>query len=73
MKIKELKNKPIAELKNLLLEKQESLRVMRFKVAQRQLKKVHEIKVVKRDIAQILTLLNNQQINSSKDKKEHKK
>jgi large subunit ribosomal protein L29 len=58
MQIKELRNKPIAELQNLLAEKREALRAMRFKVSQRQLKKVREIKLVKKDIARILTLIN---------------
>ena len=59
MEFKELKSKSPSELKSLLAEKREHLRVMRFKVAQRQLKKVHEIKQVKHDIAKIMTILNN--------------
>lgn len=58
MQIKELRNKSIAELQNLLTEKREALRAMRFKVSQRQLKKVHEIKLAKKEIARILTLIN---------------
>ncbi len=57
MKIKELRVKNETELKRLLVETQEKVRVMRFKVAQRQLKKVHEVKNVKRDIARILLVL----------------
>ena len=57
MKIKELQVKNEIELKRLLVDTQEKLRVMRFKVAQRQLKKVHEIKNVKRDVARILSVL----------------
>ena len=57
MKIKELRVKNETELKRLLVETQEKVRVMRFKVAQRQLKKVHEVKNVKRDIGRILLVL----------------
>ncbi len=57
MKIKELKLKSDNELKTLLAESREKLREMRFKVAQRQLKKVNEIKTIKKLIAQILTIL----------------
>ncbi len=57
MKIKELQSKSENELQKLLLEKRETLRAIRFKVAQRQLKKIHDIKITKKDIARILTLL----------------
>ncbi|NMC51452.1 50S ribosomal protein L29 [Candidatus Kuenenbacteria bacterium] len=60
MTIQELKTKSDAELKKLLGEKKESLRVMRFKVAQRQLKKVHEVKTAKQEIARIMTFINKQ-------------
>jgi large subunit ribosomal protein L29 len=61
MTIKELRAKPINELQALLNEKRESLRAMRFKVAQRQLKKVHDVKNTRRDIARILTILKEKQ------------
>lgn len=54
---KELKVKPIKELELLLAEKREELRALRFKVAQRQLKNVSQVKYVKQDIARVLTLL----------------
>ncbi|NCP17084.1 50S ribosomal protein L29 [Candidatus Kuenenbacteria bacterium CG_4_9_14_3_um_filter_39_14] len=57
MKAKELRVKTITELKTLLSERREALRNMRFKVAQRQLKKVHDLKAAKRDIARILTII----------------
>lgn len=57
MKIKELKLKSDNELQTLLTESREKWREMRFKVAQRQLKKVRDIRKVKQTIAQILTLL----------------
>jgi len=57
MKNKELKVKNEKQLIDLLAELRNKFMEMRFKVAQRQLKKVHEIKTVKRDIARILTIL----------------
>jgi len=57
MKIKELRQKSDVELKRMLPELREKLRDMRFKAAQRQLKKVREIRQTKRMIARILTLL----------------
>ncbi|MBU4360769.1 50S ribosomal protein L29 [Candidatus Parcubacteria bacterium] len=57
MKIKELKLKSDNELKTMLNESREKLREMRFKVAQRQLKKVSDIWTTKKLIAQILTIL----------------
>lgn len=53
----DLKNKTAAELKTILLELRSKIQAMRFKVAQRQLKKVHEIKAVKKQIARVLTYL----------------
>lgn len=57
MDFKELKNKSDNELKNILTEEREKLTEMRFKVAQRQLKKVSNIRNAKKTIARILTLL----------------
>lgn len=57
MPYKELKNQSVVELKETLSGKKDLLRTMRFKVAQRQLKKVHEIKNAKKDIARLLTHL----------------
>lgn len=57
MKVKDLKNKKIKDLKVMLEEKREEERVMRFKVSQRQLKKVHELERVKRDIARLKTVI----------------
>lgn len=68
MQIKELRNKSINELQNLLAEKREALRAMRFKVSQRQLKKVHEIKLVRKDIARILTLINQKRLSEQSSK-----
>lgn len=58
MKINELKQKSEAELKKLLQESREKLRELKFKIASKQLKKVREVRSVKKLIAKILTLLN---------------
>jgi len=64
MSIQELKTQSTDELKKTLDEKRDALRVMSFKVAQRQLKKVHEVKKTKREIARVLTFSN--QLKSNK-------
>jgi ribosomal protein L29 len=57
MKIKELKIKSENELKTLLKGEQEKLRELNFKVAQRQLKNVRELRFAKKNIARVSTLL----------------
>ena len=69
MTIKELRVKPVNDLQALLAEKRENLRAMRFKVAQRQLKKVHDIKNTRHDIAKILTVLGEKSKLSNKSDK----
>tara|TARA_Y100000031_G_C8173229_1_gene362802 strand:- start:113 stop:307 length:195 start_codon:yes stop_codon:yes gene_type:complete len=49
----ELENKTIKELKDLLAQKKDALRQLRFKVREGQLKTVHTIKLVRTEIAQI--------------------
>lgn len=58
MKIKELKEKNVAELKKLLAEKEENVRKFRFESATKQMKGTRQIRSEKRDIARILTLIN---------------
>lgn len=58
MKTKELRQKTENEMKVLLHESRDKIREMRFKVAQRQLKKVSDVKKEKKTTAQVLTLLN---------------
>ncbi len=57
MKTKEIRKKSEKELTKLLNESQDKLRDMRFKVAQRQLKKVSDVSVIKKDVSKILTIL----------------
>lgn len=58
MEIKELLSKSVAELNQLLTEKKDKLRDLRFKDSNKQLKNVREIRVLKADLARIMTLLN---------------
>ena len=61
MKIKELREKSEKELKKLLASSREKLRDLRFKVSQRQLKNIREVRLVKRNIAKILTIIKEKQ------------
>lgn len=57
MKFKELKLKSAAELKKLLEETREKTRDLRFKLANRKLKNLSEVKKTRILVARILTLL----------------
>jgi len=61
MKIKELKNKPEAELERMLKEEREHLRNLKFDLASKKLKKVREVREVKKTIARVMTLLKEKQ------------
>jgi large subunit ribosomal protein L29 len=58
MEFKEIKAKSRIELQKMLAEARESLRQLRFKNANGQLKAVRDIRVAKKDAARILTVLN---------------
>lgn len=60
MDILEIKNKSKKDLQDLLAEKQDKLREFRFQSNEAQLKNVRSIREIKRNIAQILTLINHQ-------------
>ncbi|OIO08603.1 50S ribosomal protein L29 [Candidatus Falkowbacteria bacterium CG_4_9_14_3_um_filter_36_9] len=69
MEHKELKKKTKSQLQLLLSESREKLRNFRFKAASNQLKNVQEIKIVKKIISRILTILNDKKdINKEKIK-----
>ncbi|KKR10213.1 MAG: 50S ribosomal protein L29 [Parcubacteria group bacterium GW2011_GWA2_39_18] len=59
MKIKELQNKNESELKKTLFDLREELRVVRFNLSYGQVSNVAKIKKIKKDIARVLTVLNN--------------
>lgn len=58
MKTKELRQKTKEELQKLISEQREKLRTLRFDVALKEIKNVREIRKVKKNIAKILTILN---------------
>lgn len=60
MKISELRQKTENELLKLLQGNRERLRALRFDLASGKIKNVREIRKIKKDIARILTLLNEQ-------------
>ncbi|MEK7546113.1 MAG: 50S ribosomal protein L29 [Patescibacteria group bacterium] len=57
MKLKELKEKSVAELEKSLREERESVRALRFAVSTNQETKVRKIRAARKTIARILTLL----------------
>lgn len=57
-KIKELREKNKEELKKLLTEKEEIVRKLRFEIASKQIKNVKDLKNNRKEIARILTLIN---------------
>ena len=61
MKIKELREMNIDQLKKTLAEKREQTRRLKFDMATKQVKNNKEIMKEKKDIARILTLINEDQ------------
>jgi ribosomal protein L29 len=57
MKLKELKDKPLAELEKMLREQREHLRATRFAIAASQESNVRKVRSARKTIARILTLL----------------
>lgn len=58
MKLKELRQRPKTELEKILKDSRERLRQLRFDLASGKVKNVREIRHLKKEIAQILTILN---------------
>jgi len=56
MKLAELRRKPKEELKKILQDNREKLRQLRFDLSAGKVKNVREIRHLKKEIAQILTL-----------------
>ena len=57
-KIKELREKNNGELKKLLADKREAVRKLRFDLVSKQIKNNRDLRKDKKDIARILTLIN---------------
>jgi len=58
MKIKELRDKNIEELKKLLGEKKEHVRKLRFDISSKQVKNNREYRNTRKEVAKMLTLIN---------------
>lgn len=58
MKIKELQRKSQLELQHILIENREKLRQLRFDLVSGKVKNVREIRKIKKEIAQALTIRN---------------
>ncbi len=58
LEIKELKTKNSEELGKILGEEREKLSQLRFKLVGSQMKEVHQIEDTKRNIARVLTVIN---------------
>lgn len=65
MRMKELKEKNDAELKKLLQNYKEKYRSLRFKVAQKQVKDVRDLRQAKKDLARIFTEINLRKMNKT--------
>ena len=59
MKIDELKNKTIDQVKSILIDLKKEAFNLRFQKANGQLENTSRVKVVKRSVARVLTLINN--------------
>ena len=59
MKINELKNKTLDQLKSILMDLKKESFNLRFQKANGQLENTSRVKVVKRSVARVLTLINN--------------
>lgn len=58
MKIREIRQKSKPEIQRIILDNREKLRQMRFDLAAGKVKNVREIRKIKKEIAQLLTILN---------------
>jgi large subunit ribosomal protein L29 len=59
MKIEELKNKTLDQLRSILIDLKKESFNLRFQKANGQLENTARVKVVKRSVARVLTLINN--------------
>ncbi|MDD3735042.1 MAG: 50S ribosomal protein L29 [Candidatus Pacebacteria bacterium] len=67
MKSKEIRNKSVESLRELLKERRERLRDLRFALSGGKVKNVREIREVKRDIARISTIIKEKENDIKKD------
>ena len=67
MKIEELKNKTLDQLKSILIDLKKESFNLRFQKANGQLENTARVKIVKRTVARVLTLINNKIKNESEN------
>ena len=73
MKLVELRRKQKEELKKILQDNREKLRQLRFDLSAGKVKNVREIRHLKKEIAQILTLITESRNNGTKAKEDNAK
>lgn len=66
MKTQEFKNKDKKELEKIITEKKEILKNLRFDLASGKVKNIKEIKKARKDVAKIMTVINNPTSNIQK-------
>jgi large subunit ribosomal protein L29 len=66
MKVKELRQKTEKELRDLLNEDRRKLGQLKFDLASKKLKNIREIRELRRDIARILTILKEKNVQEEK-------
>lgn len=62
MQLRELRQKSKSELQKILKDRREKLRALRFDLASGKIKNVREIRIVKKNIARILTLIREKEL-----------
>tara|TARA_B100001057_G_C22348974_1_gene756287 strand:+ start:306 stop:509 length:204 start_codon:yes stop_codon:yes gene_type:complete len=67
MKVEELNNKTLDQLKSILIDLKKESFNLRFQKANGQLENTARVKVVKRSVARVLTLINNKVKNDSEN------
>ncbi len=68
MKPKDLQQKTEKELSDLLVENRHKLGQLKFDLSSKKLKNVREVRNLRRDIARILTILNNKNVIKKEEK-----
>lgn len=63
MDLKDLKTKNVSELQSILSDWRDKWRELRFKNSNHQLKEIRQIRQIRKNIARVLTLINQNQKN----------
>ena len=61
--VSQLKNHDVAELKALLLAKADDFRKLKFSHAKKQLRQTHQLRVMRRDMARLRTIIGQREEN----------